>query len=410
MRMSVLRRAGLWFSAGGLAAAAWGGILLAHWLARSSGAGQPATVADLASLARSLGLGWEMLWLLANVCWLIGLTMVAGEHPWRVRAVFLVLPTAAVACYLAGWLLGHGLLPARWPLPVPATAIGAGLWSVGMIALGVSAVRSRAWSGHTRWLPLAVGLFYPLVPLPLMFALGHPPVYLLGLGWGMLWTAVGVGLWQEESAVPDGGRGSRTGDVLINPVTGETVVVRVGTAETMGEYLEADLYLRAGAAVAGEHYHPTIDERFTVVRGTVGFRLNGVEQVAGPGVTVEVPAGAVHDWWNAGPDEAHVRVALGPNARRFEAMIRTIFGLARDGRVDAKGMPGPLQLAVFAREFDDVIRFTKPPRWVQRALFGLLAPVARLLGYRGLYPEYLTRSPFLTAATGSKPREVARAV
>ena len=35
-----------------------------------------------------------------------------------------------------------------------------------------------------------------------------------------------------------------------------------------------------------------------------------------------------------------------------------------------------LQLAVFAREFDDVIRFTRPPRIVQRVLFGLLAPIA----------------------------------
>jgi len=46
-------------------------------------------------------------------------------------------------------------------------------------------------------------------------------------------------------------------------------------------------------------------------------------------------------------------------------------------------MPNLLQLAVLAREFDDVIRFTRPPRLVQWALFGLLAPLARLLGYRG---------------------------
>jgi hypothetical protein len=39
------------------------------------------------------------------------------------------------------------------------------------------------------------------------------------------------------------------------------------------------------------------------------------------------------------------------------------------------------------------MQFTRPPRIVQRILFGLLAPLARLLGYRGSYPEYLTRGP-----------------
>ena len=40
--------------------------------------------------------------------------------------------------------------------------------------------------------------------------------------------------------------------------------------------------------------------------------------------------------------------------------------------VNRQGMPNFLQLAVFAREFDDVIPFTHPPRVVQRLLFGLL--------------------------------------
>jgi hypothetical protein len=54
-------------------------------------------------------------------------------------------------------------------------------------------------------------------------------------------------------------------------------------------------------------------------------------------------------------------------------------------------MPNFLQLVVFAREFSDVVRFTRPPRLLQRLLFGLVAPFARLLGYCGSYPEYLRR-------------------
>ena len=51
-------------------------------------------------------------------------------------------------------------------------------------------------------------------------------------------------------------------------------------------------------------------------------------------------------------------------------------------------MPGLLQLALIGREFQDVMRFTKPPRAVQTVMFGLLGPVGRISGYRGMCPEY----------------------
>jgi hypothetical protein len=85
-------------------------------------------------------------------------------------------------------------------------------------------------------------------------------------------------------------------------------------------------------------------------------------------------------------------VEVRPGAR-FEEMIKNLYGLAQDGKTDAKGMPNLLQAVLFAREFEDVLWFTKPPRPVQKVLFTALAPVARFLGYRGSYPEYLGRGP-----------------
>ena len=195
--------------------------------------------------------------------------------------------------------------------------------------------------------------------------------------------------------------------MLENPVTGERGVVRIGTEQTGGELLVVDLYIRPGGAVMGEHLHPAIEERFTVLRGRVGFRLSGRESIAEPGVRLIAPAGVPHDWWNAGPEEALVRVEIRP-AARFEAMILNAFGLAQDGKVNQRGMPNLLQLAVFAREFEDVIQFIHPPREVQRVLFGLLAPIARLLGYRGSYPEYLARGP--SGFVPVEPMDVAAAL
>lgn len=185
---------------------------------------------------------------------------------------------------------------------------------------------------------------------------------------------------------------SKAGDVAENPVTGERAVVRVGTEDSGGELLVAELFVRPGGAVAGEHVHPVIHEWFTVLEGRVGFRLDGRESVAPVGEHLHVPPGMAHDWWNAGDEEARVIVEISP-AARFEEAIYNTFGLARDGKTNAKGMPNLLQVSLFAREFEDVLYFTSPPRPVQKVLFAVLAPVARLLGYRGSYPEYAEQPP-----------------
>jgi quercetin dioxygenase-like cupin family protein len=174
--------------------------------------------------------------------------------------------------------------------------------------------------------------------------------------------------------------------VIENPVTGERGIVRQAPGAS-GPRLVADLYARPGAAVVGEHVHPGSTETFTVVRGTLGIRLDGTERLATSGTRVVVPPNTPHDWWNAGDDTAWVIVEVDPG-HRFEAMIRNLFGLAADGRTDGTGRPGLLQTALLAREFDDTIRFTSPPRAIQRTLFAALAPLGRLRGLRGSYPEY----------------------
>ena len=50
-------------------------------------------------------------------------------------------------------------------------------------------------------------------------------------------------------------------------------------------------------------------------------------------------------------------------------------------------MPYPLQLALSAREFADVIVIRSPPLAVQHAIFGALAPISRWRGYRATYPQ-----------------------
>ncbi|ABX07658.1 Cupin 2 conserved barrel domain protein (plasmid) [Herpetosiphon aurantiacus DSM 785] len=182
----------------------------------------------------------------------------------------------------------------------------------------------------------------------------------------------------------------KAGDVVVNPITGERGVVRLGASESHDGSGVYDLYVQPGGAVAGEHIHPNMLESFTVLRGRVGFRIDGKESIVELGAKMTVPIGVAHDWWNVGDEEAHVLVEVYP-AARFEEAITDLFGLARNGKTNTNGMPKLLQGALFAREYKDVLYFTKPPLWVQNILFAVLAPIAKLLGYQGSYPEYRTQ-------------------
>jgi quercetin dioxygenase-like cupin family protein len=185
---------------------------------------------------------------------------------------------------------------------------------------------------------------------------------------------------------------ARRGEVYVNPASGERAVVQVGTEETGGSRLVVDLYLRPGGGMTGKHYHPAMTERFSVVSGSITFTLNGVQRVAQAGETIEIPPGTVHDFWNPAETEAVARVEVEPGAR-FMEMIKNGFGLAQDGKTDAKGRPNLLQISLFAQEFADVIRYVQPPPAAQKVMFAVLAPIAKRLGYRGSYPEYLARVP-----------------
>jgi mannose-6-phosphate isomerase-like protein (cupin superfamily) len=175
------------------------------------------------------------------------------------------------------------------------------------------------------------------------------------------------------------------GDVIENPVTGERITFLKTSRETNGALVEMELSVRPHGFVVAAHVHRRQDETFRVLAGSLSFRLGDRELAAGAGEEVVIPAGVLHSWWNGGDEEARALLTLRP-ALRAETMFETIFGLARDGKTNARGMPNPLQMAVLARGADAYVGGV--PKVVQDGLFGALAAVGKLLGYRDRYPQY----------------------
>jgi quercetin dioxygenase-like cupin family protein len=176
----------------------------------------------------------------------------------------------------------------------------------------------------------------------------------------------------------------QAGDAIENPVTGERLVFRKTSQETKGEAVVFEAFVKPTGFVAAAHVHPYQEERFQVLKGTVGFRVGRKKLIAGAGQRLTVPPGTPHKFWNAGEDEAHFVCEVRP-ALQFEQMIETMYGLAADGKTNRKGMPNPLRLAVIAHAHLDDVRLPFPPAWMQRMGLAMGAPLGRLLGYEATY-------------------------
>ncbi|MBK8294776.1 MAG: cupin domain-containing protein [Solirubrobacterales bacterium] len=188
----------------------------------------------------------------------------------------------------------------------------------------------------------------------------------------------------DSAASPDI-RPIEPGEIWENPVTRERAVIVELPWLNDEERATGEMTALPGARVLGEHLHPALHESFSVEKGELIVFRDGQKSVLREGERADIPPGVWHDWWNEGEVDAVVRVEVTPG-ERFVQMLETMFGLAREGHVNTRGVPNPLQLALTATEFSDVLVLRKPPPAIQRVMFGALAPIARRLGYRATYP------------------------
>jgi len=182
------------------------------------------------------------------------------------------------------------------------------------------------------------------------------------------------------------------GQTLRNEVTGETLVFRTTAAETDGASVVVEAFVEPDGAVAAAHVHPAQEERFEILAGEVEFKLGKNTIVAKPGDRILVPAGTPHKFRNVGAETAHFVCEVSP-ALGFEQLLETMFSLAADGKVNRKGMPNPLRLAVIARHHFGDVRLPFPPAWLQRLGLAMGAPLGRLLGFEAIYTPEAPSAP-----------------
>jgi len=157
----------------------------------------------------------------------------------------------------------------------------------------------------------------------------------------------------------------------------ESVTIKTSTPgplEVEGEY-------GPGGGAPPAHFHPSQDEHFEVIEGTLRVRVDGDERELSQGQTLDIPRGTKHQMWNPHVEPARVLWRTSP-AGRTEQWFRSIDRLHRGGRVGKNGMPGPLAFGALLSEFGDVFRLAVGPQVVIRPLVSVLGVAGRARGYR----------------------------
>ncbi len=185
------------------------------------------------------------------------------------------------------------------------------------------------------------------------------------------------------------------GDEIVNPRNGERMMFRKHTREL----LEIETWNPPTATREPEHVHPHQEQRARVLAGSIRFRVSGSERDLEPGQSISIPAGTPHHHWNPGKEEVHWIQSFTP-ALNIAAFFETYFALARDGKLDERGMPSLLQLAVMLPGFGEEIRPTGPPWPLLKATTTVIAPLARLRGYSATYPNRAESSPHSALVSG----------
>ena len=147
-----------------------------------------------------------------------------------------------------------------------------------------------------------------------------------------------------------------------------------------GESLWVDTWLEDGGHLP-EHFHPSLEEHWEAIEGTVRVKLDGTWRDLVPeDGPVLVARNVRHELKNTSGRQVHARAKVIP-AGRLEEFLTESARAAREGLYNSRNMPtswrGAVWVADFAQRFRDETVMTSPPPAVQRIFTPLVARFAR---------------------------------
>ena len=180
-----------------------------------------------------------------------------------------------------------------------------------------------------------------------------------------------------------------SGKIIFNQKSGQLIKFIRTSNETQGKLLEMNATFPGRSTAPPMHYHPAQTENFRVISGSLTINVGGKIVILHQGETLEIQPNVGHSMWNPSNDKTIVNWQVQP-ALQTEYLLETLTGLANDNRTNARGIPFPLQMVLTARKYQDSLRLSRPTYYIQKILFALISPIARLNGYRADDEKYFT--------------------
>lgn len=169
-------------------------------------------------------------------------------------------------------------------------------------------------------------------------------------------------------------------DIELSPTVHDPIHRVANAFEREGENLWVYCWFEPGAHLP-EHFHPTLEERWEVLDGTIELRVDGHWRRLTPeDGAVRVAPGVRHEVRSQSGGPARARAEVLP-AGRLEEFLTDAAQAARDGVFTAGGLPTSLRnavwIAAFAQRHRHETVMTSPPPALQRIVLPLLARFAR---------------------------------
>jgi mannose-6-phosphate isomerase-like protein (cupin superfamily) len=130
-----------------------------------------------------------------------------------------------------------------------------------------------------------------------------------------------------------------------NPVIGNRIEFSEICEETKGTRTVAEITLQPFRSVP-LHYHNEFSEFYEVLDGELGIQVGKEIKKLKKGEYVLVPVKAVHRYFNDTGEPVKFKVVIQPGNIGYQLLIAVLNGLARDGKVNKKGLPR--NLLIFA--------------------------------------------------------------
>lgn len=150
-----------------------------------------------------------------------------------------------------------------------------------------------------------------------------------------------------------------------------------------------ELMLEPHAPGPPEHIHTTFAENFTVAEGTLSLLVNGEKKILNAGESFLVTPGTPHQPFNETDSRVIVRGPFTPEyglPEWFSVFLSQAYAYFDESESNSQPPKVLLQMSRFSPKYD--VWLAGPPVFIQKTVFFIIGPTARLLGYRTHYEKY----------------------